>query len=77
MIKRLKYRSTYRGCREMDFLLSKFADNELDNLSSDELDQYSKLLDMEDPDIYDWILSKKEAPSEVSHIISKIQYIMN
>jgi antitoxin CptB len=74
MIKKLKYRSFYRGCREKDFLLSNFADKILDNLSEEELAEYSKLLDMEDPDIYSWILGKNNPPLEVSNIISKIQY---
>ena len=73
MLKKLIYRSTYRGSREMDYLLSRFAKHKLESLSQEEIQTYSKFLDMEDPDIYDWIMSKKPVPQQFIKIVDKIK----
>ena len=73
MLKKLMYRSTYRGSREMDFLLSKFAHNALGSLNQEEMQNYADLLDMEDPDIYDWVMSKKPTPDKFLNIVDRIK----
>ncbi|CCH44944.1 hypothetical protein BN7_4514 [Wickerhamomyces ciferrii] len=51
---RLIYQSRKRGILETDLLLSKFAKLYLDKFSLEELDEYDKLLDELDWDIYYW-----------------------
>lgn len=51
---RLVYQSRKRGILESDLLLSRFAKKYLDTLSMAELDEYDKLLDEPDWDIYYW-----------------------
>lgn len=52
---RLLYQSRKRGILETDLLLSKFAQLYLQDMSLEELDEYDKLLDEQDWDIYYWI----------------------
>ena len=50
--KRLLFRCWHRGTREMDIILGRFADAEIENLSDDELAQFEFLMDVPDPDLY-------------------------
>ena len=51
---RLLYQSRKRGILESDLLLSRFADKYLKTMTMEELDEYDKLLDEADWDIYYW-----------------------
>lgn len=61
--KRLKFRSWHRGTREMDLLLGRFADSNLDSFDAPLLDAYAALLEESDPDIYDWVCGRGAAPA--------------
>tara|TARA_A100001037_G_scaffold287441_1_gene296902 strand:+ start:56 stop:310 length:255 start_codon:yes stop_codon:yes gene_type:complete len=52
--KKLLYRSSYRGTKEMDILLSNFVKFYIDKLSKDELLDIEKLLNIEDEVIYNF-----------------------
>ena len=45
---KIKYRSTYRGTKEMDILLSNFVDKYIDIFNEDLLKELEKFLDFED-----------------------------
>jgi antitoxin CptB len=62
--KRLLYRSVYRGNKENDILLGQFARAHIGEFGSGELDQYEKLLQVGDNDIYDWVAGKTAPPAE-------------
>ena len=46
--KKLIYRSNYRGCKEMDILLSEFVRKHIDKLNESQLNELNKFLDFED-----------------------------
>tara|TARA_B100000131_G_C17831443_1_gene497914 strand:+ start:371 stop:688 length:318 start_codon:yes stop_codon:yes gene_type:complete len=52
--KKLLYRSSYRGTKEMDMLLSSFVKFYIDKLSIQELNDLDKLLDLEDEVLYNY-----------------------
>jgi antitoxin CptB len=60
--KRLLYQSTYRGSKEMDILLARFAEDKLDSLSEEELLEYEALLQEEDVDLYKWFTGQEKPP---------------
>ena len=60
--KRLKYRSWHRGTREMDLLLGAFADACLDGFDATLLAEYEALLELPEPDLYEWILGRAAPP---------------
>jgi antitoxin CptB len=60
--KRLFYQSCHRGCKENDYLLERFAQTCLANLSADELNLYEKILKADDLDLYNWISGREELP---------------
>ena len=52
--KKLLYRSSYRGTKEMDILLSSFVKFYIDKLGIEELQDLDKFLDLEDETIYNF-----------------------
>ena len=63
--KRLIFRSEHRGTKEMDLLLGSFARKYVPDFSAEELTQYDELLKENDPNLYNWITGKEDAPANV------------
>ena len=62
--KRLLFRCWHRGTREMDLILGRFADAEIENLSDRELDELERLIEMPDPDLYAALIGDKPIAGE-------------
>ena len=71
-LKRLKMRSMRRGIKEMDLILSAFADAELAGMSEAELDLFDALLHENDQDLYVWVTGQDAAPDRFSGLISRV-----
>ena len=52
--KKIIYRSTYRGTKEMDTLLSSFTNKIINDLNVEELINLSNLLDIDDENLYNF-----------------------
>ncbi len=70
--KRLKFRSWHRGMREMDLLIGRFADRNLDVFSERQLDLFETLLHETDRDLYDWITERQPIPQEFNHDVMRL-----
>ena len=57
--KRLLYRSGFRGNKENDILLGQFARAHVAEFTPAELDQYERLLEAGDNDIFDWVSGRR------------------
>lgn len=66
--KRLVFRSYHRGTKEMDLILGSFASAHVFEFSVQELADYDELLRNNDPDLYNWITHKEEAPQDVAEL---------
>ena len=71
-IKRLKMRSMRRGIKEMDLILTAYADSSLDAMSDAALVLYDALLNENDQDLYQWVTGQVEAPSLFEDLIADI-----
>ena len=71
-LKRLRMRSMRRGIREMDLILSAFADAELDRMSDEELQIYDRLLNENDQDLYAWVTGQTPAPEPFTDLIARV-----
>ena len=58
--RRVLFRSWHRGIREMDLVLGRFADENIDTLTDAELDEYERLMEVPDRDLLKWVTD--EAP---------------
>ena len=52
--KKIIYRSTHRGSKEMDLLLGNFVKKYIEELNDAELNDLEKLLSLEDEMLYKW-----------------------
>jgi antitoxin CptB len=63
-LKRLLFRCWHRGTREMDLILGRFADAEIDALSDSELTELERLIEAPDPDLYAALTGDRPLPAE-------------
>ena len=71
--KKILFRSWHRGTKEMDLVLGTYADNNLSNMSYDELMHFQSFLNLSDPDLYKWLISEEKAfPEEFRDLIEDI-----
>jgi antitoxin CptB len=62
--KKLKFRAWRRGFRELDLIMGGFADMGLADLDEAGLDDFERLLDAPDQDVFLWITELALAPAE-------------
>jgi len=60
--RKILFRAWHRGTREMDLMMGRFADAALAGMSEAELDELERLIDVPDPDLFDWIMGEADAP---------------
>ena len=53
LINKIRYRSQYRGTKEMDIYVGTFVDNIINDLDFDELEHLNKLVSLNDEQIID------------------------
>lgn len=72
--KRLLFRCWHRGTREMDLILGRFADAEIARLSDGELNDFERLIEVSDPDLYAALTSDEElAPADSNALFDRIK----
>ena len=71
--KRLLIRSWRRGTKELDLILGKFSDKNLNKLKMPELNLYEQFLSNDDYLIYNWLFSKEDSPKIFKSLIKRIQ----
>lgn len=63
-VKKLRYHSWHRGCKETDVLLGKFADKYLALFTDEEIVAYKVFLEEDDWDIFNWLTRKAPLPEK-------------
>ena len=71
-LRRLKMRSMRRGMREMDLILSGWAETRLATLSPEEVATYEAFLNENDQDLYRWISGQEPAPPVCADLVADI-----
>jgi len=71
-LKRLKMRSMRRGIKEMDLILTAYADANLASMDEAMLSQYDALLNENDQDLYQWVTGQVAAPAPYGNLIGDI-----
>ena len=70
--RRLTMRSTRRGIKEMDLILSSFAQAHLGGMGAAELAAYEALLDESDLEIYAWVSGQAVPPARFAPLVGRI-----
>jgi antitoxin CptB len=74
-LKRLHMRSMRRGIKEMDLILTAYADLHLSAMSPEQLDLYEALLNEADQDLYQWVTGQTEAPQHLAGLIADVAQV--
>ncbi|MFN7180037.1 succinate dehydrogenase assembly factor 2 [Hyphomonas sp.] len=60
--KKLQFRAWRRGFRELDLLMGSFADKHLGGYDSEGLDEFERLLDIPDWEMFAWLVGQEAVP---------------
>ena len=72
-LKRLRYRSWHRGCKETDLVLGGYCDRYLERMDAAELALCEALLEEDDSDIWAWLTEKSQPEkSEYTPLLTKM-----
>lgn len=69
--KKIKWKCR-RGVLELDRVLMDFYDKNINILTNDQVDNFNKLLDLEDPLLLDWLIYKQPALPDYLEIVALI-----
>jgi antitoxin CptB len=62
--RRLLFRAWRRGVREMDLIVGRFADACIDKFDDSELDQFERLIEVPNAELYAWIVGNAVVPAQ-------------
>jgi len=71
-LKRMHMRSMRRGIKEMDIILTAYAQANLAQMDAAQLDLYDQLLDEYDQDLYQWVTGQTPAPDSLNQLVNDI-----
>jgi antitoxin CptB len=61
--RRLLFRAWRRGMREMDLIVGRFADVYIDQFDEPTLDDFERLIEVPNTDLYAWIVGHETVPA--------------
>ncbi len=60
--RRLLFRAWRRGVREMDLIVGRFADANIDKFDATSLDDFERLIEAPNAELYAWVVGDEAAP---------------
>ena len=67
--KRLLWRSSHRGIREMDLLMGGFAKARLPTMTESELSAFEDIIEMPDLELLSWVTGEAPVPATLSNVL--------
>jgi antitoxin CptB len=64
--RRLAWRASRRGIKEMDILVGGYADAKLSTMTEQELSLFESLLDIPDQQLLSWVTLQEQVPAELT-----------
>ncbi len=61
--RKILFRAWHRGMREMDLILGRFADGNIEQLSEPDLFEFETLMDLPDDQLLAWLTGEREVPA--------------
>lgn len=62
--RKLLFRAWHRGMREMDLVLGQYADKYITDFTDAQLDEFERILEVLDRDLFKWVTGESEIPVE-------------
>ena len=70
--KRVAYRSRHRGTKELDLFVGGFVEQYLEAMTEAQLDRFEALLEVPEPELYDWVTGHAAPPPEFDHDVTRM-----
>lgn len=70
--RKLLWRATHRGLKELDLVLGGFAKAHVGNLKARELDEFSEIVALPDNDLFAWLMRETPAPIERWPLLARV-----
>jgi antitoxin CptB len=70
--RKLLWRATHRGLKELDLVLGGFAKVHVGDLEARELDEFSEIVSLPDNDLFAWLMREKPAPVERWPLLARV-----
>ncbi len=67
--RKLLFLSWRRGIREMDLIMGCFANEEIETLAGQELDDFERLTEVPDHDLLAWVTGERQTPAEYDTVV--------
>jgi len=67
--RKLLFRAWRRGMRETDLIVGRFADAHIDTLDASELDDFEKLIEAPNADLYAWVVGVDDVPANYDTVV--------
>ncbi len=61
--RKLLFRAWHRGLREVDLILGRFADSNIEQLTDAELSEFEGLMDIPDGELLVWLTGEADVPA--------------
>jgi antitoxin CptB len=71
--RKIIYKSTHRGCKEMDYIFGNYIKNYLNSCSANEIATLENLINESDLDILNWISNNEIIPAKYKVIIHDLK----
>jgi len=70
--RKLLWRATHRGLKELDLVLGGFAKDHVAELSDPELNEFSEIVSLADTDLFAWLIGERPAPLDRWPLLSPV-----
>ncbi|MEA2993615.1 MAG: antitoxin CptB [Alphaproteobacteria bacterium] len=67
--RKLLFQSWHRGIREMDLIMGRFANDEIEGLTGQELDDFERLTELPDQELLAWVTGEQATPTEYDTVV--------
>ena len=72
-LKKLLFKASHRGTKEMDIILGSFAEKNLETMNEENLKLFEEILEIPDPDLYKWVASEDVSiPEKYTALVKEI-----
>ena len=72
-LKKLLFKASHRGIKEMDIILGSFAEKNLETMNEENLKLFEEILEIPDPDLYKWFASEDVSiPEKYTALVKEI-----
>ena len=71
--RRITWRASHRGTKELDWMIGRFCAATVDGLGESELVEIERFLAAQDPDLDAWLMGRQSAPETFVELVYRIR----